>query len=231
VSHSAHAAVRGTGSPDSIDDAVAKMREHGRRITTARRLLLGALLTKPGHRSAEELAADVRARAPAVNITTIYRNLDDLERLKIIDRTRLGPATYHLASAAHGHLLCDKCGSMTEVPDKLFTGLARKAREGYGFTVDPHQFAVIGLCASCLSVNFVQQEVQQPMRTTATLRWHRHTYRAALFDRDQDRADSLHPDSLATLAALGPPKDAQRCRPASGAIRPVASTAAHLLGG
>jgi hypothetical protein len=38
---------------------------------------------------------------------------------------------------------------MTEVPDEVFGGLARKAREGYGFTVDPHRFAVISLCASC----------------------------------------------------------------------------------
>lgn len=100
---------------------------------------------------AEELAADVQARTPAVNIATIYRNLDELERLKIVDRTRPGhgPATYHLASAAHGHLLCDKCGSMTEVPGEVFTDLARKAREGYGFTIAPHKFAVIGLCASC----------------------------------------------------------------------------------
>ncbi len=73
------------------------------------------------------------------------------ERLKIVDRTRPGhsPATYHLASAAHGHLLCAKCGSMTQVPGEVFSGLARKAREGYGFTIEPHKFAVIGLCASC----------------------------------------------------------------------------------
>ena len=38
---------------------------------------------------------------------------------------------------------------MTEVPGEVFTDLARKAREGYGFTIAPHKFAVIGLCASC----------------------------------------------------------------------------------
>ncbi len=151
MSQDTHAAVRVAGSPDLIEDALARIRGHGGRATTARRLLLGALLATPGHRTAEELAADVQARAPAVNIATIYRNLDELERLKIVDRTRPGhgPATYHLASAAHGHLLCDTCGSMTEVPGEVFTDLARKAREGYGFTIAPHKFAVTGLCASC----------------------------------------------------------------------------------
>jgi Fur family ferric uptake transcriptional regulator len=78
-------------------------------------------------------------------------NLDELERLRIVDRTHLGhgPATYHLASAGHGHLVCELCGSMTEVPDELFGGLAQEACARYGFAVEPHRFAVIGLCASC----------------------------------------------------------------------------------
>ena len=60
-----------------------------------------------------------------------------------------GPAAYHLSSVAHGHLVCERCGSMTEVPDELFDGLARTASERYGFRVDPHHFAVTGHCASC----------------------------------------------------------------------------------
>jgi Fur family ferric uptake transcriptional regulator len=140
-------------SHDIIEDAVARMRQNGTRVTPARRLLLGALLASRGHRSAEELAADVQARAPDVNLSTIYRNLDELERLKIVDRTHLGhgPAAYHLASATHGHLVCERCGSMTEVPDTLFDDLAATTRERYGFAIDPHRFAVIGICANCQS--------------------------------------------------------------------------------
>jgi Fe2+ or Zn2+ uptake regulation protein len=70
---------------------------------------LRALVENPGHSSAEELAASVHARAPDVYKPTIYRNLDELERLNVVDRTRLGRglATYHLASATHGHLVCN----------------------------------------------------------------------------------------------------------------------------
>jgi Fur family ferric uptake transcriptional regulator len=134
-----------------IEDVLARVREHGGRATSARRLLLAALVATPGHLSAEQLTAEVQARAPDVNQSTIYRNLEELERLRVIDRTHLGhgPATYHLASAAHGHLVCEKCGSMTEVPQDLFTGLAEQARERYGFAIDPHRFAVTGRCASC----------------------------------------------------------------------------------
>jgi len=136
---------------ESIDDVLALVRRRGGRATPARRLLLDALFTSSSHRSAEELAAEVRARAPDVHLSTIYRNLEELERLGVIDSTRLGvgPATYHLASAAHGHLVCEKCGAMTEVPDEMFSGLVRAAGAEYGFEINPHHFAVTGRCANC----------------------------------------------------------------------------------
>ena len=136
---------------DAIEDVLALVRRHGGRATPARRLLLNALFGSRDHRSAEELAAEVHAVAPDVHLSTIYRNLEELERLGVIDSTRLGngPATYHLASAAHGHLVCEKCGTMIEVPDEIFADLVRVAADGYGFAINPHRFAVTGRCASC----------------------------------------------------------------------------------
>jgi Fur family transcriptional regulator, ferric uptake regulator len=139
------------GDREAIEGVLAMVREHGGRATPARRLLLQALFGSREHRSAEELAAEVRTHAPDVHLSTVYRNLDELERLGVIDSTRLrdGPATYHLASATHGHLVCEKCGSMTEVPDDMFQALVRSARATYGFVINPHRFAVTGRCASC----------------------------------------------------------------------------------
>jgi Fur family ferric uptake transcriptional regulator len=135
----------------SIEDVLLRMREHGGRVTPARRLLLNALFRDRSHRSVEELAAEVQAQAPDVNISTIYRNLDELTRLGVVDRTQLGggPAAYHLVSPAHGHLACEQCGSMTEIPSELFRDLAEAVAARYGFAVDPHRFAVTGRCADC----------------------------------------------------------------------------------
>jgi len=151
VVQDAQATARPAADREVIEQILAKLREHGGRATSARRLLLGALLENPGHHSAEQLAAAVQARDPHVNVSTIYRNLDELERLKIIDRAHLGhgPASYHLATGAHGHFVCENCGSMTEVPGHVFTSLAETARIHYGFTIAPHRFAVTGLCANC----------------------------------------------------------------------------------
>jgi Fur family transcriptional regulator, ferric uptake regulator len=135
----------------TIDDVLTGVRQRGDRITPARRLLLAALFGDRQHRTAEELAAEVQSQAPDVNISTIYRNLDELVRLRVVDRSRLGggPAAYHLASATHGHLVCEQCGAMTEVPSELFRDVAETLAARYHFTVDPHRLAITGHCAAC----------------------------------------------------------------------------------
>jgi len=134
-----------------VDDVLAVMREHGGRVTSSRRILLGTLFATREHRTAEELTAAVQAQLPDVHPSTIYRNLDELERLGVVVHSHIGhgPATYHLAASAHGHLVCEVCGAAVDVADTVFSGLARAARAEYGFTIDPHHFAVPGRCANC----------------------------------------------------------------------------------
>ncbi len=134
-----------------VEDVLGLLRARGGRVTTARRQLLDALFASPGHRTAEELAAEVQHRAPDIHHSTIYRNLDELERLGVIVHTHLGhgPATYHLSSSAHGHLVCERCGVTVEAPAELFANLSRAARSRYGFQIDPRHFAVLGRCSTC----------------------------------------------------------------------------------
>jgi Fe2+ or Zn2+ uptake regulation protein len=113
--------------------------------------LLEVLFEAGEHRSAEELATAVQGRAPDVHISTIYRNLEDLQELGVIVHSHLGhgPATYQLASLAHGHFICEACGATLEAPDELFRGLADTVRAKLGFSIDPHHFAMLGLCMGC----------------------------------------------------------------------------------
>jgi Fur family transcriptional regulator, ferric uptake regulator len=135
----------------SVDDALELVRATGGRATSSRRLLLEVLFATSDHLTTEELAAAVQARAPDVHLSTVYRNLEELQRLGVIVHTHFGhgPATYQLASHAHAHLVCEECGSTIEAPDELFRGLARTLKTRLGFTIDPHHFAILGRCESC----------------------------------------------------------------------------------
>jgi Fur family ferric uptake transcriptional regulator len=127
------------------------VREQGGRVTSARRLLLHALFDQPRHWTAEELAENVQAQAPDIHLSTIYRNLDELERMGVIVHAHLGhgPATYHLAAGAHSHFVCEECDVAFEAPDELFNSLAKSARDRFGFEIHPHHFAIFGRCKNC----------------------------------------------------------------------------------
>jgi Fur family ferric uptake transcriptional regulator len=138
-------------APASAEGVLRLIRGQGGRVTTSRRLLVQALFESAGHASAEELAEVVQAQAPDVHLSTIYRNLEELERLGIVTHAHLGhgPATYHLTARTHGHLVCEVCQATIEVPDEMFSSLSRTARARFGFAIDPYHFAVLGRCRAC----------------------------------------------------------------------------------
>ena len=138
-------------SGDEEEEVLSRLRSAGDRVTTPRRLLVRCLFEASGHRTAEELAAEIQAHAPDVSISTVYRNLEELERLGVVVHSHLGhgPATYHLTTSAHGHLVCRKCDTQVEIGEGFFADLRRRAIAEFGFAIDPRHFAVIGLCAAC----------------------------------------------------------------------------------
>lgn len=139
------------GPPATVDDVFDLVRARGGRATPSRRIILEILFETDSHLTAEELTTSVQRRAPDVHLSTIYRNLEELQKLGVIEHAHLGhgPATYLLASHAHAHFVCDQCGKRVEARDELFSDLARKAKGQLGFTIDPHHFAILGRCAEC----------------------------------------------------------------------------------
>jgi Fur family ferric uptake transcriptional regulator len=136
---------------DDVALLLERLRGTGARVTTARRLVLTALVDGSRHPTADDLLAAVRELAPDIHASTVYRNLEELERLGVVVHTHLGhgPSTYHLAADAHGHFVCEQCGADFQVPESLLDALANGAREQLGFTLRPYHFAVLGLCAAC----------------------------------------------------------------------------------
>ena len=134
-----------------VERILGRMRAGGGRVTAARRAVVGALVGAGGHVTAEELAAAVQANDPDVHLSTVYRTLDALEQLGVVDHVHLGhgPAVYHLTEEAHHHLACEACGAVIEVPANVFAPVTRRLATDYGFVIDRHHFAVVGRCAAC----------------------------------------------------------------------------------
>ena len=133
-------------------DLVELLRERGQRMTPQRQLILEAVQQLKGHISAEAVHAQVAARFPQVNISTVYRTLELLQELGLVTHTHFddGVAQYHRADqGVHQHLVCRQCGSEEELGLELLEPLGRELRRRHGFQADLAHFALIGLCREC----------------------------------------------------------------------------------
>lgn len=137
-----------------VDDVLAKLRDHGGRLTTGRRVIVQALLTADDHHvTAEDLATAVQVEHPHIHLSTVYRTLDALEVAGVLDRVTVGTrgSVYHFADHAHHHLVCKSCGSVVEVPQELVASLADEVERRYRFSIDRPHLVISGRCEDCRS--------------------------------------------------------------------------------
>ena len=133
----------------TAEELLDRLREQGGRITTARRLVISTLLDATSHVTAEDLAATIHEQHPEVHLSTVYRTLDSLEKLGIVEHTHIGhgPAVYHVG-ATHQHLVCEECGAVLDVPTHLLEAVRETLRRQYEFELHIGHFALLGRCAS-----------------------------------------------------------------------------------
>jgi Fur family ferric uptake transcriptional regulator len=127
-----------------------ELHQRGLRMTPQRQLVLDAVRAL-GHATPEQICARVQEVAPAVNITTVYRTLDLLERIGVVRHTHLGHGapSYSEQEHEHVHLVCHGCGEVLEVPTAVMDGLADRLRAEHGFELDVTHVALSGRCAGC----------------------------------------------------------------------------------
>lgn len=126
------------------------LHERGLRMTPQRQLVLDAV-RELGHATPEQVCGQVQRVAPAVNITTVYRTLDLLERLGLVRHTHLGHGApnYSAQEHEHVHVVCHGCGTVIEAPTALMSDLADRLDSGLGFELDVAHVALSGLCREC----------------------------------------------------------------------------------
>jgi Fur family ferric uptake transcriptional regulator len=93
----------------------------------------------------------VQQSAPAVNITTVYRTLDLMERIGLLRHTHLGHGapSYSAEQHRHVHVVCHSCGAISEAPLQLLDGVAEQLRADSGFELDVSHLALSGVCRAC----------------------------------------------------------------------------------
>lgn len=133
-------------------DMVGELSRQGYRLTPQRMMILSAIENSDNHISAEEIHAQVVARYPNVNISTVYRTLELLKRLGLVTETDLGEGRvrYHPREKGHHHhLVCQECGAIIDLDESLLAPLKSALLREYKFSADLRHLAILGRCVNC----------------------------------------------------------------------------------
>ncbi|EAX46776.1 ferric uptake regulator, Fur family [Thermosinus carboxydivorans Nor1] len=141
-----------------IDMAELRQRfsERQYKLTPQRQIILQAFIDhQDKHLSAEDVYTIVRKQSPEIGLATVYRTLELLSDLEILQKLDFGDgrSRYEINETNtphhHHHLICLSCGKVKEFEDDLLETLeaviARKSR----FKIVDHQVKFYGYCREC----------------------------------------------------------------------------------
>ena len=140
---------------NTLNNFRAHLAGRGLRLTNQRRLILQEILSRREHFEPEDLAYKLRSKG--VSRTSIYRTLPLLAEAGIIRKTPcdLMKARYECVSENehHDHLVCNRCGKITEFCDNEIENLQKRVAKKYGFEMTGHRLIISGLCSKCRKQN------------------------------------------------------------------------------
>src|SRR3954468_9827249 len=142
------------GTEHSPAPLAERLRARGLRLT-AQRAQVRAGGTELAPPPPDAIGARLREQAgpggAAPDASTVYRNLELLERLGLVWDTHLGKGApvYHAAEHRHLHVVCQSCGEISSVPSDLLDGAAERLAADLGFRIDVGHVALSGTCRAC----------------------------------------------------------------------------------
>lgn len=139
-----------------------KLKECGYRLTEGRKEIINLLTETKEHLSAEEIYLKVHAIYPAIGLTSVYRTLDVLVNMGVIQkfdfgdgRSRYEIIDRHDNKDHHHHLVCTQCKKIINYKDfideeiELLKKIEKTLSEKYKFEINNHLIQFYGLCSQC----------------------------------------------------------------------------------
>jgi Fur family transcriptional regulator, ferric uptake regulator len=126
--------------------------KNGGRLTTPRRAIVSLLVSANCAMDPLEIYGKIRQQNPHIGLVTIYRTLDLLARLGLVERIHRPDGCHLVLRAAIGHehvVLCTSCGRAEFFSgEDISTWIENISRES-GFQIQSHWLQLQGLCVDC----------------------------------------------------------------------------------
>lgn len=137
-----------------MDNVIDVLRNKGHKITPQRRAVINALLECGEFSTALQLLDYVKKSQPDVSLDTVYRNLNLLKELGMVNEIQTGNQDgnrYEILTNKHHHhhVICLKCGKV-QCLDFCPISIAEVEQvEKKGFAIVSHSLEFYGYCQKC----------------------------------------------------------------------------------
>jgi Fur family transcriptional regulator, ferric uptake regulator len=136
------------------EDALLRLRESSGRSGSARRAVVELLALQGCCLSAQEIHERMRGGGARVGIASVYRALEGLDGLGLVQRVDLGDGIARFEPAFpggdhHHHLVCDDCGKVEPFEDPTLEAAIERVADGRGYAVAAHDVVLRGACEDC----------------------------------------------------------------------------------
>lgn len=132
-----------------------QLQSNGYRLTPARRAVVRAVAASTSAVTPLQVYDSARRHHRALGLVSVYRTLEKLEQLGLIQRVHQPENCQAFVSASHGHqhlLICSRCGRAAYFEGDDLRPLIRSIARRTGYSIREHWLQLFGLCKDCQSV-------------------------------------------------------------------------------
>ena len=141
--------------PD-VSSVMERLEEEGYRPTESRRAVLNEIMGRDAPFTSAELWEAVQEHSPGIGRATVFRTLDLLSRIGVLQRIHQDPeggrchAYMACSDTHHHHLICNVCGNVTDFEnEEAIDELVRQVERRTAFHIESHRLELVGRCPKC----------------------------------------------------------------------------------
>jgi Fur family peroxide stress response transcriptional regulator len=140
-----------TERPASDSAIINNLRKMGYKATSQRIAICRLVLSSREHPTAQEIYRDVKRAHPTVSLATVYKTLQVLKELRLIQEMPLPQNEMRFDSNLSPHLnaVCLQCETVTDVRDQSLSNVVSRAASKTKFKVTGQRFDLYGICDKC----------------------------------------------------------------------------------
>jgi Fe2+ or Zn2+ uptake regulation protein len=136
------------------DNWLTQLQANGYRITTPRKAVVEIIAHSPRVLSPADVYKQARKHCHGLGLVTVYRTLEKLEELGLIQRVHQPGGCHSFIASARGHqhlLICQQCGLAEYFSGDNLDPLMKTIGRDSGFSIKEHWLQLFGLCTDCKS--------------------------------------------------------------------------------